>query len=64
MPETDRPLRINPSNFGSSGCNVKAVNSNWGGHHTNSDPAGQSGGAYPYWNYEYGTNCRVYGVLE
>ena len=55
-------FRLSNPSFCSSGCNVKSVNSSWGGHHTDSDPAGQSGGGYPYWNYEYGTNCRVYGT--
>jgi hypothetical protein len=46
-----------------SGCNLLAEDPSWGGHHTDTDPVGQTPGALPQWNYDYGTNLRVYGYI-
>jgi len=45
-----------------SGADLTLVNANWGGHHTDGDPSDQTAGSPPEWNYQYGTNMRLYGI--
>jgi hypothetical protein len=46
-----------------AGCDLSIVDPSWGGHHTDGDPDGMSAGAAVEWNYQYGTNIRVYGYM-
>lgn len=45
------------------GCNLFTVTAGWGGHHTDLDPNGESSASAGNWDYQYGTNLRVYGYV-
>jgi len=43
------------------GCDLTIESAGWGGQHTDLDPDGESSASAGNWNYQYGTNIRVYG---